>query len=282
MGYFIEEGKYIFYFHIHFRVENECNPTRMKLQDKVFVVSGAASGLGKASAELLLHEGARVIALDVQSIEGQSSDGQAEKVRYYQCDVRNADQVRRIVEASKSDFGVLHGAIACAGVAPAAKIHSSRTGPHSTEDFVNTIEINLAGTFHLFNACVPFLKENTPLPGDGERGILIATSSIAAYEGQIGQSAYAASKGGVASMILPMARELARAGIRVNAIAPGIFETPMVAGFSPEIRASLEANIPFPRRLGRPEEFAGLVEHLITNSYINGTVIRLDGGVRMG
>lgn len=282
LSYFIEDGKYIFYFHMPFRVDNECKTIRMKLQNKVFVVSGAASGLGQATTEHLIRHGARVVALDVHSMEDQSWIGEIEKVRYYQCDVRKVDQVRDVVEAGKNDFGALHGVIACAGVAPAAKIHSSRTGSHSAEVFVNTIEINLAGTFHLFNACVPLIKENTPLPQDEERGVLIATSSIAAYEGQIGQSAYAASKGGVASMILPMARELARTGIRVNAIAPGIFETPMVAGFSPEIRASLEANVPFPRRLGRPQEFARLVEHLITNTYINGTVIRLDGGVRMG
>ena len=267
---------------MHFNIENECKATRMKIRDKVFVVSGASSGLGKATTEYLVRHGGRVIGLDIQSVDDQSLTGKAEMVRYYQCDVRAPEQVRRFVVAGKDAFGGLHGAIACAGIAPAAKLHSSRKGSHSSEDFINTLEINLSGTFHLFNACVPLLKENAPFSDDGEKGILIATSSIAAFEGQIGQSAYAASKGGVASMVLPMARELARRGIRVNAIAPGIFDTPMLAGFSPEVRASLEGSIPFPKRLGRPEEFASLVIHIITNSYINGTVIRLDGGTRMG
>lgn len=253
----------------------------MDIKDKIFVITGAASGLGRATAEHLRSKGAVIIAIDIRNAgeipEWLSGDG----VSYRECDVRDSEELHRAVLQGKEEFGAIHGAIACAGIAPAAKLHSSRKGSHTAEDFMRTIEINLAGTFHLFNVVVPFLKNNTAQNPDGERGILIATSSIAAYEGQIGQIAYAASKGGVSAMILPMARELARSGIRVNAIAPGIFQTPMVAGFSPDVQESLASEVPFPGRLGEPQEFANLAVHIIENPYINGAEIRLDGGVRM-
>jgi len=253
----------------------------MDLKNKIFAVTGAVSGLGKATTAMLSHQGAKVIALDIHVDESIISGWNEHDVRYWKCDVRFPDQVFSVIESGISHFGGLHGAISCAGIAPAFKIYSSRRGSHSYDDFMNTITINLGGTFNLFNACVPHLKANPASGPDGERGNLIATSSIAAWEGQIGQAAYAASKGGVSAMILPLARELSSSGIRVNAIAPGIFQTPMMASFPDQVQEALAAEIPFPARMGQPEEFAGLVQHILTNQYINGTVIRLDGGVRM-
>lgn len=253
----------------------------MDLKNKIFAVSGAGSGLGKATMEILITQGAKVIALDISVDQATIIGWNDLNVYYGKCDVRFPDQVSSVLKSGVSYFGTIHGAVACAGIAPAIKIHSSRKGSHSYDDFMNTISINLGGTFNLFNACVPYLKSNPETASDGERGILIATSSIAAWEGQIGQAAYAASKGGVNAMILPLARELSRSGIRVNGIAPGIFKTPMMASFPDQVQENLAAEIPFPSRMGRPEEFAQLVQHIITNRYINGTVVRLDGGVRM-
>lgn len=254
----------------------------MEVREKVFVVSGASSGLGYATLTQLAQKGGRVIALDIHAMDEVKPDiKEIEFIKFFECDVRNARKVAQCVQEGKEYFGGLHGVVACAGVAPAQLMHSSRKGSHSPEVFMNTLEINLAGTFHVFNACIPSIRENEARTKDGERGVLIATSSAAAYEGQVGQAAYAASKGGVAAMVLPMARELARSGIRVNAIAPGIFDTPMMASFSNEVRKSLESTIPFPKRLGHPEEFANMVMHIIQNPYLNGTVVRLDGGLRM-
>ncbi len=252
----------------------------MDLKNKVFAVSGAGSGLGKATTEKLCGGGASVIALDIKFDEAALAEWTDHNIFYQECDVRSPDQISNAVESGVSHFGQIHGAIACAGIAPAYKIHSSRKGSHSYEEFLNTLEVNLGGTFNLFNSCVPFLKNNTSTP-EKEQGVLIATSSVAAYEGQIGQVAYAASKGGVSAMILPLARELSRSGIRVNAIAPGIFQTPMVATFPDDVQSALAEEVPFPHRLGHPEEFAALVNHIIGNQYINGTIIRLDGSVRM-
>lgn len=252
----------------------------MELKNKIFAVSGAGSGLGSAITQKLCDEGAGVIALDVRFDQKILESWNNQHVFFQKCDVRSPDEVVKAIESGVSHFGSLHGGIACAGIAPAQKIHSSRKGSHSYDDFTNTLAVNLTGTFNLFNSCVPYLKRN-PLEAENERGILLATSSIAATEGQIGQVAYAASKGGVSAMILPLARELGKSGIRVNAIAPGIFETPMVAAFPDEVQKSLADAVPFPQRLGKPEEFAALAIHIINNQYINGSVIRLDGSVRM-
>lgn len=252
----------------------------MEINNKVFVVSGASSGLGAATVEHLIQKGGRVIALDIQPLNKEvlaSSDS----VLFTRCDIADAEMVQQSIHFGYESFGEIHGAIACAGIAPANLMHSSTRGSHPEDIFLRTIHINLVGTFHLFNSVVPYIKPQEPINEEGEKGILVATSSVAAAEGQVGQAAYAASKGGVASIVLPMARELARAGIRVNAIAPGVFRTPMMEGFSEEVRTALENKVPFPRRLGKPKEFAMLVEHIIINSYINGTVIRLDGGIRL-
>lgn len=252
----------------------------MQIQDKVFVVSGASSGLGAATTVRLMQLGARVIALDIQPLKNKVLTD-SEAVFFSLSDLTDSQMVQHSVSEGYEKFGEIHGAVACAGIAPAKLMHSSSRGSHPDEVFMKTIQVNLSGTFHLFNAVVPYIKQQEVFDQDGERGILIGTSSVAAYEGQVGQVAYAASKGGVASIVLPMARELARSGIRVNAIAPGVFHTPMMEGFSEEVKAALESKVPFPRRLGKPQEFAMLVEHIILNTYINGTVIRLDGGIRM-
>lgn len=253
----------------------------MDIKDKIFVITGAASGLGMATVEHLRSKGAGIIAIDIRNSDDLPELLYGHGISYQVCDVRAPEELHQALQRGKEEFGVIHGAIACAGVAPAMKIHSGRKGSHTVDEFMRTIKINLAGTFHLFNGVVPHLKSNIAQDPDGERGVLIATSSIAAHEGQIGQVAYAASKGGVSAMILPLARELARSGIRVNAIAPGIFQTPMVAGFPKDVQESLASEVPFPGRLGQPHEFAALAVHIIENPYINGAEIRLDGGIRM-
>lgn len=252
----------------------------MKIKEKVFVVSGGSSGLGKATSELLIENGGKVIVLDRNPNSENLVIEKQSNLYFHQCDVRNPEQVMETIDSGVSHFGRLDGAIACAGIAPAISMQSSRHGSHSFEDFMNVLIVNVGGTFNLFNAVIPFIKSNDPSIG-GERGNLIATSSIAAYEGQIGQVAYAASKGGVASMVLPLARELARSSIRVNGIAPGIFQTPMVEGFPEEVQTALGKQVPFPNRLGSSGEFAQLVLHILKNNYLNGTVIRLDGAIRM-
>lgn len=255
----------------------------MEIKGKVFVISGAASGLGRATAEYLINRGARIIALDISS--GNLEVLQTafpDAVRPFTVDVRKQDEISEALKISFDEWGRIDGGIACAGVAPGEKIFSRSKGSHSGDTFEKVIGINLTGTFNLLNASVPYMiRKEEKQPGD-EMGVFIATASVAAFEGQIGQVAYAASKGGISSMILPAARELAGLGIRVIAIAPGIFKTPMVEGFSKTVQQSLAQQIPFPSRLGNPGEFAQLVETIFTNQMINGTVIRLDGAVRMG
>ncbi len=194
-------------------------------------------------------------------------------------DVTDEDQLGRAVVAARTQFGSLHGAVSCAGIAPGERI-LGKAAPHRLESFRRAIEINLVGTFNVLRLAAQAMAENTP-DSEGERGVIINASSIAAFDGQIGQAAYSASKAGIVGMTLPAARELARFGIRVMTIAPGIFETPMVGGFTEELQQSLASQIPFPSRLGRPDEFAALVEHIVTNTMLNGEVIRLDGAVRM-
>ncbi|WP_236975796.1 SDR family NAD(P)-dependent oxidoreductase [Membranihabitans maritimus] len=255
----------------------------MVIKDKVFVVSGAASGLGLSTAKGLIDKGGKIIALDISAEKLDKLGNEfPESVLTFKTDVQKEQDIANALEISYSNWGRLDAAIACAGVAPGEKIYSRSKGSHSSESFENVIGINLMGTFNLLNVSVPYMVKNEGDSTDGEKGVFIATSSVAAYEGQIGQVAYAASKGGVASLILPAARELANSGIRVNAIAPGIFKTPMVENFPEEVQSSLAQQIPFPRRLGQPEEFAALVVSILTNKMINGTIIRLDGAVRMG
>ncbi|RNE93635.1 SDR family NAD(P)-dependent oxidoreductase [Marichromatium sp. AB32] len=250
----------------------------MQIEDKVFLVSGGASGLGAATAEMLIGAGARVMLLD---IDAAALAERAEQLgcRASRADIRDEAAVEAALQDTLAAHGALHGLINCAGVAHGEKI-LGRRGPHALDGFRRVIDINLIGSFNLMRLAAPLIAENAP-DADGERGVIVNTGSIAAADGQIGQAAYAASKGAVASLTLPAARELARFGIRVMTIAPGIFETPMMAGMSEEVRASLAAGVPFPPRLGRPAEYAALVRTIVTNPMLNGEVIRLDGALRM-
>ena len=201
------------------------------------------------------------------------------RAAFVQADVTDEQQVAQAISAARERFGALHGAVNCAGIAPGERI-AGKGGPHRLDTFRRAVEINLVGTFNVLRLAAQAMAENTP-DAEGERGLIINTASVAAYDGQIGQAAYSASKAGVAGLTLPAARELARFGIRVMTIAPGIFETPMVEAFAPELKQSLASQIPFPPRLGRPEEYAMLVEHIIVNPMLNGEVIRLDGAARL-
>ncbi|MDN6875924.1 MULTISPECIES: 3-hydroxyacyl-CoA dehydrogenase [Pseudomonas] len=253
----------------------------MQIQDKVFLITGGGSGLGAATAKTLVEAGARVLLADVNAEAGAArvaelGEGRA---RFVRTDVTSEADGRAAVEAALESFGALHGLANCAGVAPAEKV-LGRNGPHGLDSFARAININLVGSFNMLRLAAEAMARNEPDAG-GERGVIVNTASVAAFDGQIGQAAYSASKAGVVGMTLPIARELARHGIRVMTIAPGIFETPMMAGMPQEVRDSLGASVPFPPRLGRPDEFAALVRHIVENSMLNGEVIRLDGAIRM-
>jgi len=252
----------------------------MQIQDRTFLVSGGSSGLGAACVRLLAAAGAGVVIADVNQKGGDALAAElGSRVRFVQTDVTDEASVQNAVNTAVQAFGALEGAVCCAGVAIAERV-LGKAGPHPLEPFSRVIRVNLIGTFNVVRLAAAAIAAAPP-GADGERGVLVTTASVAAFEGQIGQAAYAASKGGVAAMTLPLARELARAGIRVVAVAPGIFDTPLLAGLSEAARRSLGQQVPFPSRLGRPEEFAALVRHVIENDMLNGTVIRLDGALRM-
>lgn len=244
----------------------------MQIEGQTFLVTGGASGLGAAVVEGLTWSGANVLIADL--------DGEApgENARFVETDVTDEGSVRSSVDAALK-LGKLSGVVNCAGVATAEKV-LGRNGPHSLESFANVVEVNTIGTFNVIRLAAQAMQKNKPSES-GERGVIVNTASIAAFDGQVGQAAYSASKGGVVAMTLPIARELASYGIRVMAIAPGIFDTPMIAGLTEEARESLGEQIPFPPRLGKPEEYAALVLHIIENEMLNGEVIRLDGAIRM-
>lgn len=250
------------------------------MQDKVFVVTGAGSGLGAAVARMAVGAGGRVVALDVNAEAGAAIAAElGDAVRFLRCDVTSAEQGEAALAAAVDGFGRVDVAVNCAGIAPGEKI-VGRDGPHRLESFARAIQINLIGTFNILRLAADAMAKNAPGPG-GERGVIVNTASIAAFDGQIGQAGYAASKGGVAALTLPAARELARHGIRVVAIAPGIFATPMMAGLPQEVQDSLGGTVPFPSRLGDRAEYAALVRHIVENPYLNGETIRLDGALRM-
>ena len=248
----------------------------MQIQNSVFLVAGGGSGLGAATARMLVDLGGKVVVADVN--EG-SSGSLGASAKFIRTDVTDEAQVQDSVDLALSAFGGLHGAINCAGIAPGERV-VGRNGPHALASFERAVRINLVGTFNVIRLAAAKMSVAEP-NASGERGVIINTSSVASMDGQIGQAAYAASKAGVNGMTLPIARELAKFGIRVMTIAPGIFDTPMLQGMSDEIRASLGAQIPFPSRLGRPDEYAALVRHIIENEVLNGEVIRLDGAIRM-
>jgi NAD(P)-dependent dehydrogenase (short-subunit alcohol dehydrogenase family) len=245
----------------------------MEIRGRVFLVTGGGSGLGAATARMLEGEGANVVVADLRG------EGAGPNARFVETDVTDEGSVKGAIDAALQNFGALHGAINCAGIASAEKV-LGREGPHSLESFSKVVEVNLVGTFNVIRLAAEAMANNEPTEG-GERGVIVNTASVAAFDDQIGQVAYAASKGGVAAMTLPVARELARHGIRVVAIAPGIFDTPMLAGLPKAARESLGEQMPFPSRLGRPEEFAALVHHIIENEMLNGEVIRLDAAIRL-
>ena len=250
----------------------------MKIANNVFLVAGGGSGLGAATARMLLDAGAKVVVADLNDAAGWSGKP-AGTARFQRTDVTDETQVQAAVDLCVSDFGGIHGAINCAGVAPGERV-VGKAGPHALASFERAVRINLTGTFNVIRLAAARMSAQAPFES-GERGVIVNTSSVASMDGQIGQAAYAASKAGVNGMTLPIARELARFGIRVMTIAPGIFDTPMLQGMSEEIRASLGAQVPFPSRLGKPEEYAALVRHIVENEVLNGEVIRLDGAIRM-
>ena len=249
----------------------------MEIKNKVFIVTGGASGLGAGTARMLAAEGAKVVLADVQDEAGQQLADELGQ-RYVHCDVTQEADGQAVVAAALEE-GSLFGLVNCAGVAPASRI-VGKNGPHAFDLFQKVVMINLVGTFNMSRLAAAAMSENSPEP-TGERGVLINTASVAAYDGQIGQAAYAASKAGVVGMTLPIARDLAKVGIRCVTIAPGIFGTPMIFGMPQEVQDSLAASIPFPSRLGRPEDYAKLVNSIITNEMLNGETIRLDGAIRM-
>jgi NAD(P)-dependent dehydrogenase (short-subunit alcohol dehydrogenase family) len=252
----------------------------MQIKDHVFLITGAASGLGAAVARLVAQQGGSVLIADINREAGESLARElGAAAQFAQVDVTSEADAKAAIAQALSVFGHLHVLVNCAGIAPAEKV-LGRESPHRLETFARAININLVGTFNMIRLAAEAIAKETP-GDDGERGVIVNTASIAAFDGQIGQAAYAASKGGVAALTLPVARELARFGIRVVTIAPGIFETPMMAGFSPEVQESLGKSVPFPQRLGRPAEFAALVRHICENRMLNGEVIRLDGALRM-
>lgn len=249
----------------------------MKLTGATALVTGAASGLGAATAARLVAEGMQVVALDLAASIDRLEQ-RREGVTYVATDVTDEGQVRAALAYVAAS--TLRLAVNCAGIAPAKRILSSR-GVHDLATFQRTVDINLVGTFNVLRLAAEIIAGNDP-DEQGQRGLIINTASVAAYEGQIGQIAYAASKGGVVGMTLAAARDLARNGIRVNTIAPGIVDTPMLAALGPEVNASLSASVPFPQRLARPDEYAQLVVMLAEHDYLNGETIRMDGAIRMG
>lgn len=252
----------------------------MQIADRCFLVTGGGSGLGAACARKLSAGGARIVIADISEQNGNGlATEMGSSARFVRTDVTDEASAQNAVDFALREFGRLDGAINCAGV-PLAQLVMGRSGPHSLEAFARVIQVNLIGTFNVIRLAAGAMGRNDPSPA-GERGVIINTASVAAFDGQIGQAAYSASKGGIVGMTLPIARELARFGIRVMTIAPGIFETPLLGSLGEEVRKSLAAQVPFPPRLGRPDEYAALAAHIIENEMLNGETIRLDGAIRM-
>ena len=249
----------------------------MQIKDRVFIVTGGASGLGEGTARMLAAEGGKVVIADMQADKGEAVAHEIGGV-FVKCDVSQEADGQAVVDKAVS-LGKLAGLVNCAGIAPAEKT-VGKNGAHNLALFSKTITVNLIGSFNMIRLAAAAMSANEP-ESTGERGVLISTASVAAYDGQIGQAAYAASKGGVVGMTLPIARDLARNGIRNMTIAPGIFGTPMLFGMPQEVQDALAASVPFPSRLGTPQDYAKLVRHILDNDMLNGEVIRLDGAIRL-
>lgn len=252
----------------------------MDIANKGVFISGGASGLGAACARLLVQSGAKVVIADMNSETGTALASElGDAARFVQANVTDEVSVQNAVQTAVNEFGGLHIAINCAGIGTAERV-LGKNGPGSLASFTRVIQVNLIGMFNTIRLTAAAMANNEPTAG-GERGVIINTASVAAFDGQIGQAAYSASKGGIVGMTLPIARELARHGIRVMTIAPGIFDTPLLGTLPEPARISLGQQVPFPPRLGRPDEYAALAKHIIENEMLNGEVIRLDGGIRM-
>ena len=252
----------------------------MQLNGRCVLVTGGASGLGRAVVETIVELNGRAVALDVNEAAGHAIAARyPAAVRFVKADVTNESDVAAAVEQAVDAFGAVHGLVNAAGIAVAERT-LPKEGPQPLAHFSRVIHINLIGTFNAIRLAAAAMSNNTP-DASGERGVIVSTASVAAYDGQIGQAAYSASKGGIVAMTLPLAREFARFGIRVMTIAPGTFDTPLLAGLPEAARLSLGEQVPFPPRLGRPEEYASLVRHIFENQMLNGEVIRLDGAIRM-
>jgi len=252
----------------------------MKIENSVFVVTGGGSGLGAATARMLAGAGGRVVLADVNREAGEALAAElGTAAAFVATDVTDEASARAAIERAVAHFGGLHGLVNCAGIAPAEKV-VGREAPHRLESFARTINVNLIGSFNMMRLAADVMCKAAPNE-EGERGVIVSTASVAAFDGQVGQAAYAASKAGIVGLTLPVARELARFGVRVMTIAPGIMETPMLMGMPQEVQDSLGKTVPFPSRMGRPSEYAALVRHILENPYLNGEVIRLDGAIRM-
>ena len=249
----------------------------MDIRGNVFLITGGASGLGAGTARMLAREGGKVVLADLNEAAGEALAHELGGA-FVRCDVSREEDAQAAVDAA-THAGTLRGLVNCAGIAPAVKT-VGKEGPHPLDVFAKTINVNLVGTFNMIRLAAAAMSANAP-NADGERGVIISTASVAAFEGQIGQAAYAASKAGVAGMTLPIARDLSRNAIRVMTIAPGLFETPMLLGMPKDVQDALGAMVPFPPRLGKPAEYAMLVRQIIENPMLNGEVIRLDGAIRM-
>ncbi len=250
----------------------------MQIKDSIFIVTGGASGLGAGTARMLAESGAKLLIADLNKTAGEALAAEL-GARFHETDVASEAGAAGAVALALSAFGGLNGLVNCAGIAIGEKV-LGKAGPHALASFGRVIGINLIGTFNMIRLAAEAMSKTAPNAA-GERGVIVNTASVAAYDGQIGQAAYAASKGGIVAMTLPIARELARYGIRVMTIAPGIFETPMLLGMPQDVQAALGQMVPFPPRLGKPAEYAALVKHIAENEMLNGEVIRLDGAIRM-
>ncbi len=252
----------------------------MQLKGSTFIVTGGASGLGEATARVLAEGGANVLIADLQPEKGQAlALSLGKQARFMRTDVTSEDDGKAAVALALKEFGALNGLVNCAGIAIAEKT-IGKNGPHALASFTRCVTVNLIGTFNMIRLAADAMAKGTPNAA-GERGVIVNTASVAAYDGQIGQAAYSASKGGIVGLTLPIARDLSRDGIRVCTIAPGLFETPMMDTLPKEVQVALGKMVPFPARLGRPSEYAALARHIIENEMLNGETIRLDGAIRL-
>ncbi|NOT27513.1 MAG: SDR family NAD(P)-dependent oxidoreductase [Acidobacteria bacterium] len=252
----------------------------MKLADRTVIVTGGASGLGAATVETIVSAGGRAVIVDINEAAGAAATARlGDRVRFVRTDVTSDAEMERAVEAALQTFGAVHGLVCAAGIAVAERV-LPKEGVQPLAHFVRSINVNLIGTFNAVRLAAAAMARNDASPA-GERGVIVTTASVAAFDGQIGQAAYSASKGGIVAMTLPLAREFARMGVRVMTIAPGTFDTPLLAGLPEAARQSLAQQVPFPSRLGKPDEYAALVRHIFENEMLNGETIRLDGAIRM-